>query len=113
MPAYASIEALPVPLSRAPVPVGVYRYRPGGSSKYEFLPNVKVLQIRYREGADPGVARFRYVFDAANPPTAPMFFQDVLSTDSDLPGVVGNDDRLVVLGSAPDGSARVLFDGFA
>src|SRR5262245_10920923 len=113
MPAFASIETTPVPLARCSAQVGVYRYRPGESPPYELLPNVRVLTIQFREGPDPGIARFRYVFDAANPPYDPTYFQDALPTDSGLPGVVRNDDRLVVFADAPDGSPIPLFDGFA
>ncbi len=69
--------------------------------------------IRYRSGPDAGVARFRYVFDVANPSTDPTSFQDALSVDSTLPGVVRNDDRLVVFVDNPDGTSTPLFDGFA
>ena len=113
MPAFTSVELDPTPLSRPAAQVSVYRYSPNGSPTYELLSNIKVLGIRYREGADPGIARFRYVFDPMNPPTDPVHFQDVLSTDSDLPGVVRNDDRLVVFATNADGSPQALFDGFA
>ena len=113
MPAFASVEIAPPPLGRSPAPVIVCRYQPTGSPKYEALDNIRILSIHMSDGADPGVARFRYVFDPSNPPTDPVFFQDVMSTDSDLPGVVQNDDRLVVFTTAPDGSPLALFDGFA
>ena len=71
------------------------------------------MGIQYREGPDPGVARFSYVFDTANPSTDPSSFQETLCVDYDLPGVVRNDDRLVVFGFNPDGSREALFDGFA
>ncbi len=112
MSAFASIEPASVPLGRPATPVGVYR-APTGGGDYQFLSNVRVLAIQYREGADAGVARFRYVLDAANPPTDPASFQDALSVDSAMPGVVANDDRLAVMTSNPDGSPQVLFDGFA
>jgi hypothetical protein len=80
---------------------------------YEALSNVQVLSIQYRAGADPGVARFRYVFDSANPATVPNSFQAALSVDSNLPGVVANDDRLVVVTFDPEGNPEILFDGFA
>lgn len=113
MPAFASIEAPGACLARPAAPIGVYRYQPGGIGNYEFLANIRVLMIQFREGADAGVARFRYVFDWANPPTVPNSFQDVLSINSNLPGVVANDDRLVVLTFDPEGNPEVLFDGFA
>ena len=113
MPAFASIETNAVPLGRPAAPVGVYRSLPGGGGLSDYLSNVQVLAIRYREGADAGVARFRYVFDGLGHPGAPESFQDALSVDANLPGVVANDDRLVVLTTNPDGTSQVLFDGFA
>lgn len=113
MPGFASIDVPDVPLGRAPVFVGVYRYRPSGDPKYQLLPNVRVLSIRYREGPDPGVARFRYVFSPADPTTDPTSFQQALSVDCDLVNVVQNDERLVVLKFNPDESTVPLFDGFA
>ncbi len=113
MPAFASIESTSIPLGRPAAPVGVFRYLPGVVGNYEYLSNIRVLTIQYREGADAGVARFRYVFDWADPPTDPGSFQDALSVDSNLPGVVANDDRLVVLTFDPDGNPECLFDGFA
>ena len=113
MPAFASIESTSVSLARPSTPIGVFRYQPGGVGNHEFLPNIRVLIIQFREGPDAGVARFRYVFDSSNPPAFPNSLQDALSVDSGMPGVVANDDRLVVLTSDPDGNPVVLFDGFA
>jgi hypothetical protein len=113
MPAFASIQATSVPLARLATPIGVFRYQPGGIGNFEYLANIRALTIQFREGADAGTARFRYVFDWANPPTVPNSFQDALSVDSGLPGVVANDDRLVVLTFDPDGNPEALFDGFA
>ena len=111
MPAFASIETSPTPLGRLAATVGVSRYRPGGGSDY--LPNIRVLTIRYREGADAGVARFRYVFDALGSLGAPDSFTEVMSVNASAPGVVANDDRLIVAVANPDGSRQILFDGFA
>jgi hypothetical protein len=113
MSASASIEPSDVPLVRSPVLLGVYRYRPSELPKYEYLPNVRVLGIRQREGPDPGVARFRYVFDPADPTTDPTSFEQALSVDTALANVVGNDERLVVMRYSPDGSVVPVFDGFA
>lgn len=110
MSASASIAPGGVPLGRSPVPVGVFRLRGG---QYEPLPNIQVLTIQSREGADPGAARFRYVFDPLGPQGAPQAFEQAMAVDSDLPGVVQNDDRLVVMTVYPDGSPMILFDGFA
>ena len=110
MTASASIEAEDVPLGRASVAIGVYRLRSG---QFELLPNVRVLTVQSREGADPGVAQFRYVFDSGASPAFPNSFEQVLAVDSDLPSVVQNDERIVVMTSYPDGSPLFLFDGFA
>jgi hypothetical protein len=110
MSASASVESSNVPLGRNSVSVGVFRYRGG---QLEPLSNVRVLTIQMRQGADPGVARFRYVFGPSNLPTDPQSFEQALSVDSDLSGVVQNDDRLVVTTFYPDGSPLILFDGFA
>ena len=99
MSAFASIESASVPPARPAATVGVYRYSPGGLGGYGSLPNVRVLTIQFREGADAGVARFRYVFDGARPATDPDSFQDALSVDATMPGIVADDERLVVLGS--------------
>ena len=113
MPAFGSIEPPTVPLSRPSTPIGVFRYQPEDIQPYTYLPNIQIVAIQSREGADPGVARFRYVFDQANPATEPTHFEQVMATDSNLPGVVQNDDRLVVFSYNPDGSVLALFDGFA
>jgi hypothetical protein len=110
MSASASIAPDDVPLGRNPIPAGVFRLSGG---LYEPLPNIQVLSIQYREGADPGAARFRYVFDPLGPPSDPRAFEQVMSVDGDLPGVVQNDDRLVVMTAYPDGAPLILFDGFA
>ena len=112
MSAFASIEPSPTPLGRPAASVGVFRYGPSGGGA-EFLPNIRVVTIRYREGADAGVARFRYVFSLPGMDGAPNSFTDVMSVDASSPGVVANDDRLIVLTFNPDGSPQVLFDGFA
>ena len=113
MPGFASFDREDVPLARESSLVAVYRYDPAGLPRYSLLPNVRVLGIKYREGADPGVARFRYVFNPADPKTDPTSFEQALSSDSSLVNVVQNDERLVVRKLNPDGSSLPLFDGFA
>src|SRR3954449_10760719 len=108
MPGFASIEPSEVDLARTPVLAGVYRYQPEGNPVYQLLPNVRVLSIRWREGADPGVARFRYVFDTSAPPEYPSSFEQTLAVNGDLPGVVLDDERLVVMTFYPDGSPLLL-----
>ena len=113
MPGFASIEAPGVPPARSAVLLGVYRYQPSGPVEYQQLPNVRVLGIESREGPDPGVARFRYVFNPADPSTDPTSFEQALAVGNNLPNVVKNDDRLVVMKFNPDGSSVAIFDGFA
>ena len=113
MPASASIETSDISLSRNTAMVGVYRYQPSGSPRYRNLPNVRVMAIQYREGPDPGLARFRYVFNPADPTTDPTSFEQAMSVDCSLLNVVQNDERLVVLHFSPDGTSTPLFDGFA
>ncbi len=113
MATFASIEAPDVSLSLDAALIAVYRYEPNASPKYQVLPNVRVLGIQYREGPDPGVARFRYVFNPADPTTDPTSFEQALSVDTNLANVIKNDDRLVVFKFNPDGSSFPLFDGFA
>ena len=113
MPASASIETSNLPLSLAPALVGVYRYQPLGFPRYQNLPNVRVMAIQYRDGADPGIARFRYVFNPADPSTDPISFEQAMSVNCTLVNVVQNDERLVVFQFNPDGTSTPLFDGFA
>ena len=112
MPAFASIEPTRTPLGRPAALVGVFRFDPSGGG-YGFLPNIRVMTIRYREGADAGVARFRYVFNAPGLDDAPSSFAEVMAVNTNSPGVVANDERIVVLTANPDGGFQVLFDGFA
>ncbi|GAC1463677.1 MAG: hypothetical protein NVSMB9_01410 [Isosphaeraceae bacterium] len=113
MPNFASIELSDVPLARTPVLLGVYRYQPLGFVKYQLLSNVRVIAIQLREGPDPGLARFRYVFNPADPSMDPTSFEQALSVDIGLDHVVKNDERLVVLKYNPDGTSDPIFDGFA
>ncbi|HEY2158438.1 MAG TPA: hypothetical protein VGH33_22600 [Isosphaeraceae bacterium] len=110
MIASASIAPGDVALVRPPVQVGVFRLI---GDQYEPLPNIEILTIQSSEGADPGAARFRYVFDPLGPADEPQAFEQAMAVDGDLPGVVQNDDRLVVMTVYPDGSPLILFDGFA
>ena len=113
MSAFSSMQSSGLSLARTSVSVGVFRYQGGGAEGLEFLSNVRVISIQYREGADAGSALFRYVFDDRNPPTVPSSFQDAMSVGVMLPGVVANDDRLVVMTLDAAGDPLILFDGFA
>jgi hypothetical protein len=101
-----------VPLARRSALIPVYRVDENG--EYQLLVNVACLGINYKEGADPGQARFRYLFDeVTGHPGAPTRFEEVYPLDADGPLVVKNDDHLVVDRLRDDGSAEVLFDGYA
>ena len=116
MPASFDLDPYPAPLAGSAMPVGVYRYDPTlpADERYAVVPNVRCESIQYREGAEPPVARFRYVLDdSAAGSDLPAQFEDLWPLDADGPYVVRNDDRIVVLGTTPSGRNRVLFDGFA
>jgi hypothetical protein len=105
-----------VPLAGQAAPVGVFRYDPSwpAEERYALVPNVRCESIVYSEGAAPAEARFRYILDdSSTPPAFPSQFEQLWQLDADGPYVVRNDDRLVVLATAPTGCERVLFDGFA
>jgi hypothetical protein len=113
MSASFTYDAGSVPLSRPSEVIGVFRYDDEGGT-YELFDNILCLQISFKEGADPGSARFRY--DFGSPPvsdSAPQRFEEVYPLDATGPSVVGNDDRIVVKRLRPDGTAEVIFDGFA
>lgn len=121
------INSPDVPLSRPSSRVSVYRYDPeaapgpnGESNIYFELPNVRFLSASYREGAEPGTARFRYAFRAPGAdPFDPSRAEDVFPFDASGPLVVEQDDRLVVREytdydpMTEEAGFELLFDGFA
>jgi len=105
-----------VPLARTGCVLSVARYDPEASGEGRFapLPNVRCLSIEYREGAEPGAARFRYVFDEVlGLADAPTRLEHVYALGSVGRYVVRPDDRLVVFRHRDDGGGDFLFDGFA
>lgn len=101
-----------VPLSRPPAALGVYRWKPNGGDP-ELLPNIRCLSIQYREGADPGAARFRYaVGDPNGDPDDPVRFEQMFPLAASGQGVVYTDDRLMVVAQLDDSSSLIMFDGF-
>lgn len=108
-----------VALSQDAVPVVVARYdAQGGATSaeaaYTALPNVRCLQIQFREGPDVPTARFDYLLDDSDPDTPyPTQFDHVWPLQSSGDYVVRQDDELVVLGITSTGAIRVLFHGFA
>lgn len=113
MPGDTVVDPPPLPLITAPTAPAVFRL---ASGQLEPLDNVLCLGIEQSEGADPGRALFRYVFDepgTGGDPAAPTGPDGVLPLTSEGGDVVKPDDRLVVATTAADGSRVYLFDGFA
>lgn len=113
----------PIPIE-PPVYPFVFRYNPDvpaegaegeTRSRYEILPNVRVLSVEFFEGARVPVARFRYEFEdpALVPPGVPTSFHQVIGIGSGGRYVVSSGDRLVVRVYDSPSSNWVVFDGFA
>lgn len=113
----------PIPIE-PPVYPFVFRYNPdvpaegaGGEtrSRYEILPNVRVLSVEFFEGARPPLARFRYEFEdpALVPPSVPTSFHQVIGIGSGGRYVVSSGDRIVVRVYDSPSTSWVVFDGFA
>ena len=88
----------------------------GADGAYTILPNVRCEQIQYTEGAEPPSARFSYILDElayfAN--DIPSQFEQIFPLQvAPSNYVVTTGTELVVLGSMPDGTAAILFHGFA
>ena len=122
MPANVDFDSYPLPLDGDSVPILVFRFDAGVGAdadpeegqRYQPLPNVYCRSISLKEGADPGSARFEYVFNDTDPESRyPTQFEQVWPLAARGRWVVRNDDRLVVVGITDTGFARVLFDGFA
>jgi hypothetical protein len=109
------LDSATPPLANDVWPISVCRYTPASSAPYSLLPNVRCLQIDFREGPDPPTARFTYIMD--DDLTAnygwPSQFEELWPIDAQGPYIVKSDDRIVVLVTNPDNSYEVLFDGFA
>jgi hypothetical protein len=117
----------PVPLARRARLFAVYRYTPEpdedeGEVRYALLPNVRCLQVQFRDGPDPGRARFRYSFGdvGADPDQDPRRLEHCFGAgpgfdDDGNPvraHVLRQDDRVVVRHTRADGSVVLIFDGF-
>ena len=116
MPGSFDFDPYAVSLAGTAVPVGVFRYdpSPAADQPYTLVPNARCDSIQFREGAEPPVARFRYVLDdSVGASHYPSQFDQLWPLAAIGPYVVQNDDRIVVLAIAPSGLGRVLFDGFA
>ncbi|MEW4569323.1 hypothetical protein AB1L88_15770 [Tautonia sp. JC769] len=105
-------DPMPLAADLQPIPIGVYRYRPEEDVPFEPLPNVRCTKITWYEGAHPADAEFRYVVDPFLNPALPTSFTKLVSLGTSGPGVLLEDDRVVVVAAAPSGELRYLFDGF-
>jgi len=105
----------PIPLARTVASIRVARYdtKLDAGERYTDLPNIRCVEIQSREGPEPGVALFRYVFDQNTDAIYPRRVEEVLALSKAGPYVVRQDDRIVVLKDDVDGGSTVLFDGFA
>lgn len=105
----------PIPLARTVASIRVARYdtKLEAGSRYTDLPNIRCVEIQSREGPEPGVALFRYVFDQNADTIYPRRVEEVLALSKAGPYIVRQDDRIVVLKDDIDGGSTVLFDGFA
>ena len=103
------LPADPVPLTRAAVPIAVYRIN---GSSLEAMSSLRCVSITVREGPVPRSAVFRYAFDGLDT-DSPQNFEQALSTAFTGPKVVNPGDRLAVRASKPDGSTEWIFDGYA
>ena len=115
MPGSFDFDPYESPLAGSAAAVGVFRYDPSrpADDRYALVPNVRCESIQYREGAEPPVARFRYLLDDTLAESdLPSQFEQLWPLDAAGPYVVRTDERLVVLASGPSGRGRVLFDGF-
>jgi hypothetical protein len=113
MPGSFTYTSGSIPLARPSEAIGVFLYD-AESGNSVLATNLVCLGIQFREGADPGSARFRYVFgDPLGDPNAPSRFEQVYPLDATGQGVIKNDDRLVVARALPGGTLEFLFDGFA
>jgi hypothetical protein len=97
-------------------PIGVYRYTPTAPAgqRYTLLPNVVCEHAgQYRDGAEPAVARFRYVFDGSDPTSPfPRTFAEVWPLTASGPYVMQPDDEIAVRAFTGQGRPRVMFHGF-
>ena len=117
MPGSATITPDPIPVARSSAALAVYLYDPTQtdfSLKYTLLPNIRCLGASVRVGADPGAARFRYVFqDPSLAPDFPSRIEEVFSLDATGPYIVKTDDELVVVAIRSDGYHEMLMHCYA
>lgn len=100
--------------------VGVFFYdssQPDGE-RYTIIPNAECTEIQFRDGHEPPTAHFSYIIDdRATSSDFPNQIEQLWPLNLPDPNLIGqyivdSGDRVVVLAALPDGSVRVLFDGF-
>ena len=92
----------------------VFKWPAPYTGKPTLLPNIRCISIHQSEGSDPGSAHFRYTFSTAAfaDPSFPTRIEQTIPLSAAGPGVLVNDDRLLVYSQLDDGSVQLLFDGF-
>jgi hypothetical protein len=112
-----SVTPYDLPLADLAATFAVVRYHRSrtGDDRFEFLPNIKVESIHFREGSVLPSAQFSYVLDDTDPATpTPYRFEQLWPITASGPFVVQPEDELLVYHLQP-GAANplVVFDGFA
>src|SRR5271167_4628042 len=111
MPGSFDLSYVPTSIAGQALPIVVCLYSAGDDEPYTILPNVRCLQIDYREGPTPPAARFQYLIgDVLESALGwPSQFEQLWPIDAQGNYTVLVDDRLVVMTSDPDGDPIVLF----
>lgn len=116
MPGSFSYESSGVSPARRGISTQVFKYdadMDGVPGTLTPLPNVVCIDVEMNE-AEPGAARFRYVFDEyTSDPADPSRVEHVYPLDASGPRVVHPGDRLVVYRLDDSGGAQAIFDGHA
>ena len=119
MPGDATFTGGPLSLTTEPLPIGVFRLvgdpvgNPSGV-QFQPLPNIRLVETRFREGAAPPTAVFRYVTqdDVPDQFKSPTWFYQILPLTANPRLVVSPNDRIVAVALTPNGTAYYLFDGY-
>jgi hypothetical protein len=96
-------------------PMGAIRVFRLTDTGYQPMPHVQALSASFREGPNPGMGQCAIRFDQRLTALlgAPSRFELVWGVNAPSPWAVRPDDRLVFVRDEPNGTARIVFDGFA
>ncbi len=96
-------------------PMGAVRVFRLTDTGYQPMPHVQALSASFREGPNPGMAQCAIRFDQRLTTLlgAPSRFELVWGVNAPSPWAVRPDDRIVFVRDEPNGTARIVFDGFA